>query len=256
MSNVPYDFFDPQDLPSHEPGAIKDNTPLAGLVDDEQGDPEGAERRLKPTANEQFESWVLIDFEASERTYWGKKWPDGKVHLIPRKTTVQRVIDIHMSSWKYVSKSIDMAMAEKRDEYTKIRNHYLGIIAEADSRYHFQILKGVGQTAQTMLAERAYRKDLYLTALNRVKPEEDPNPEFLSTAAARMEQAAIDAGFWVSLHMELWREMEWDGTPTYYVENDIIFRLVQSAKYLDENYRITRASQPGHADLVDAAMQM
>ena len=205
-------------------------------TDDTIGDPEGAAARQEAQEQASFPDWVFNDYVLSTKTVWGKAWSDGKEHLVPKQTTIDSVINLHKAGEENYLQMVKMAHSTDAARIESLKNGYETVLADATGKDVFPVLKGIGNQVQVALAERAYRKHLYIAAADRV-PADQPQPEYVENLQTNMFNAATDAGVWYDLHAHCWNYVQWKNSPVYYVDNEIKLRLVNAARYIDENYR-------------------
>lgn len=246
-AKTPVAQFDPADM-EREELTHEVKTKHSDYTPDTLGDPEGSQTRAENVATAEFPDWVYTDYEPSTTTLWGGSWPDGKAHLVPLKSTVDSVIQLHVEGMDNYAGMVDLAMKSEGSTIDLLRDTYDTILTQTPDKYHFGVLRGIGNQVQTLLAERAYRKYLYISAAGRVRDTSKEMPEYVEKLQDSMFTASIDAGVWYTVHQDCWKSVGWKGQPTYYVENEIKYRLINAAKYIDTTHR---AVQPVRATMAD-----
>lgn len=241
--------FDPRDVETKEPDSDNPRITLDDkIAEDPTTDPEGAAQRANPNAGANFPMWVYGDFQESKLDYWGRPFQDGRAHLIPRKTAVLAVLELHTDG---LDNLISLATTGKKEDpksYDLLHTSYTTLVEMVESRHHFGIIRGLGDQVTTLLAERAYAKHRYLQALDSQRPDSDNN-DFVEKAFDAASQASIDAGIWWQIHQDAWVAAGFSSTPTYpRVENAIAMRLINVAGYIEGKHRNTEARRPLTSD--------
>lgn len=234
------DHFDPTELETNElTTSVK--TTQDDYTEDPAQDPEGVEARSGTEHKEMFPFWVLDEFEVSPNNLWGREWPDGGEHLVPRQTTIDAVIHTHEAH----STDEGWATGMRKLALTHIasikahQENYESIFSEVSSETgeQFQIIRSVQNIVQALLAERAYKIYLFRKAAGSVRDQTKPLPDYVEKAQERMYLAATTAGVWYEVFMHLHQYAGYKNEPRFYVENDIRNRLVNVANYHDTNNR-------------------
>jgi len=207
--------------------------------DDTSADPEGAEARM--FSNEQYPDWVFNDYGKSNLDVWGRRYKDGKTHLSPKANTIQGILDVHKASEKHYGDMVQMGLNSEGEKIELLLEHYHSMIVNVPDNYVFPIMRGIANTVQTALAERAYRKYLFINGVNRQRDPEAPMPEFVEKLQDSMFSAASFAGVWFHVHKQLWDVANWKGQPSYRIENDVKSRLQNSATYIEKTYRTVQS---------------
>ena len=205
------------------------------INDDTLADPDGAAARAEvPT----YPDWALNDYEPSPRTYWGKPWPQGNgEHLVPKESTIAAVMEHHVQGMATVKDMVAMAHQEQAETINVLKENYESILAGVSSDMKFPVMKGISNAVQVALAERAYAKHLFVTAYGSVRDPDKELPDFVQRKQDQVFEAAIKAGIWYDVHHHCWDYVQYKGSPKYFVESDVKFRLIDAAKYIDEQYR-------------------
>ena len=107
---------------------------------------------------------------------------------------------------------------------------------------------------QVALAERAYAKHLFISAYGSVRDPDAELPEFVQRRQDKVFEAAVTAGIWYDVHQHCWDYVQYKGTPNYYIENDVKFRLINAAKYIDEQYREVKPVVPAAREYVQTTL--
>ena len=205
---------------------------------DTLADPEGAAAREEVAA---YPDWALNDYEPSPRNYWGKVWPQGNgEYLVPKESTIAAVMEHHAQGMATIKDMVAMAHQEQAETIKVLKENYESILAGIPDAQKYPVMKGISNAVQVALAERAYAKHLFTSAYGSIR---DPNaelPEFVQRRQDKVFEAAVTAGIWYDLHQHCWDYVQYKGTPNYYIENDVKFRLINAAKYIDEQYREVR----------------
>lgn len=221
-------------------------------TDDTIADPEGAAAREEAEITAIFPDWVYGDYELSPKTLWGKAWPDGKDHLVPKQITIDAVIDLHKQGEQHYREMVKLAYSTDETRIKALIDGFETALAGCAGSDHFPLLKGIGDQVQTFLAERAYRKYLFVSAADR--HNDDAMPDYVENLHTNMMTAAANAGVWYELHSHCWNYVQWKNAPRYYVDNAIKLRLVNAARYLDENYRSEQPKLAKTSDYVKTAV--
>lgn len=239
--------FDPSDLEREE--LTHDiETRHDHYTDDSIGDPEGAAARAQYQESALYPDWVFNDFTVATHNIWGKRWEDGKEHLVAQQSTIDTVMRLHdegMSSFTMIDGMT--SLADDSTVATMIDN-YTNILEAVGSNFHYAVVKGIGDATTTALAERAYRKHLYTAAFGRVRDVNAELPPYVENLQTQAMEASANAGVWYLVHKAVWEHLQWSNAPKYYVLNDVKLRLVNAAKYIEANHR---AVQPVKATATD-----
>ena len=226
--------FEP-DVADREELTTKSDTHLDDYEDDGTTDPEGKARRAETNRRLLFPPYVFDEYRLSARTYWGKPWEDGKEHLVPLDSTVDEVMHIHDNSGTVFADLANGAKSEIVDPMVKASCDFMDAMGDAGA---FAFMQGFGDTVNKMFAERAYSKYLFLRYLDRLG-DKDVN-EYGEGLETRMMAAAENLGNFYKVHLDLWDHLQWKNEPTYpRVKNAVELRLVNAAKWVDENRRNT-----------------
>ena len=202
---------------------------------DTLADPEGAAAREEVAA---YPDWALNDYEPSPRNYWGKPWPQGNgEHLVPKESTIAAVMEHHVQGMATVKDMVAMAHQEQGETIKVLKENYESILAGIPDSQKYPVMKGISNAVQVALAERAYAKHLFISAYGSVRDPDAELPEFVQRRQDKVFEAAVTAGIWYDVHQYCWDFVQYKGTPNYYIENDVKFRLINAAKYIDEQYR-------------------
>ena len=209
------------------------------INDDTIGDPEGAAARAEVAA---YPDWALVDYEPSTTTFWGKPWNSaGTEHLVPKQATVASVMEHHVQGMTTVKEMVAMAHQEQAESIKVLKDNYESILAGISDDMKYPVMKGIANAVQTALAERAYAKQLFVNAYGSVRDPDQELPDFVAKRQDKVFESAIKAGVWYDVHQHCWNYVQYKGSPKYYVENDVKFRLINAAKYIDEQYREVKA---------------
>lgn len=221
--------------------------PAERYVPDPTTDPE-VEQRQAATPNE-YPSWVFYEYFLSNKTLWGKAWPDGKEHLVPKSSFVNAVIDTHIEGEKTLGKMIELAFADSNKANTLLLlDAWTTIFVGVDKTYVFEHMQALGRMTQSALARRAFDKYTYLSAASRLNPNED-EPEWFMNRRSRMIEAATKAGTYCRIHSEMWQLLEWKNSPNYNnVANEIKLLIVNQAKWIEDNYGPKVVERPKVSD--------
>ena len=239
MSNLAKtNHFDPLTEGEREELTAPVHTTHDMINDDTMADPEGAARRAEEAT---YPDWALTDYEPSLKNYWGKAWPDGKEHLIPKESTVAAVMQHHIDGMANIKDMVALAYSTHDEAIKVLKEHYEGICAGIPQRFVYPVMKGLASQVQTAFAERAYAKHLFVGAYGSVRDPDAELPEFVERRQTKVFEAAADAGMWYEVHNHMWNFNTYKNSPQYYVEQDVKFRLISSAKYIDEQYRAVRS---------------
>lgn len=202
---------------------------------DTLADPEGAATREMTAA---YPDWALNDYEPSATNYWGKPWPQGNgEHLVPKETTIAAVMEHHVQGMATVKDMVAMAHQEQAETIKILKENYESILAGIPDSQKYPVMKGISNAVQVALAERAYAKHLFISAYGSVRDPDAELPEFVQRRQDKVFEAAVTAGIWYDVHQHCWDFVQYKGSPKYYIENDVKFRLINAAKYIDEQYR-------------------
>lgn len=209
------------------------------INDDTLGDPEGAAARAEVAA---YPDWALVDYEPSRTNFWGKPWNSaGTEHLVPKQATIASVMEHHNQGMSTIKEMVSMAHQEKAETIKVLKENYESILAGISDDMKYPVMKGISNAVQVALAERAYAKHLFVSAYGSVRDPDAELPEYVANRQDKVFEAAIKAGVWYDVHQHCWDYVQYKGTPKYYVENDVKFRLINAAKYIDEQYREVKA---------------
>lgn len=202
---------------------------------DTLADPEGAAARTEVAT---YPDWALNDYEPSATTYWGKGWPQGKgEYLVPKEATIAAVMEHHVQGMATIKDMVAMAHQEQAETIKILKENYESILAGIPDAQKYPVMKGISNAVQVALAERAYAKHLFMSAYGSVRDPEQELPEFVQRRQDKVFESAVTAGIWYDVHQHCWNYVQYKGTPNYYIENDVKFRLINAAKYIDEQYR-------------------
>lgn len=223
--------------------ASRPTPPADRYVPDDTTDP-GVTARLGEDAND-FPSWIFNEYKLSKTSLWGKPWPDGKEHLIPKQATIAAVIELHNAGQQTIGKMLELAFSSSNTKNTQVlKECWTKMLTEADRSFSFDLMNKLSSLTQTALADRAFFKHSFIQAAGRLKEGEE-EPEWFGGMKERMLQAAIRAGTWVHIHSECWKAMEYKDTPKYNnVPNEIRLRLVNNARFLEERYGPEKIERP------------
>ena len=209
------------------------------INDDTLADPEGAAARAQVAA---YPDWALVDYEPSTTTFWGKPWDSaGTEHLVPKQATVTSVMEHHVQGMTTIKEMVAMAHQEQAESIKILKDNYESILAGISDDMKYPVMKGIASAVQTALAERAYAKHLFVAAYGSVRDPDQELPDFVANRQDKVFESAIKAGVWYDVHQHCWNYVQYKGSPKYYVENDVKFRLINAAKYIDEQYREVKA---------------
>lgn len=201
-------------------------------TDDTIGDPEGAERRAQADKLE-YPEWVYNNFIPSKKTYYGKPWPDGGEHLIPRAFVIKQIMDVHEASMQPEPIEGCMKMGEKMTGFAEIRHAYAVLLDTLPSTMHFDFMNSIGDMTNRALARRAISKQRYLEAAERTGTKE----EYLSDQYTRAMTNSEQAGAMLWIHRDCWRTLQWKGEPKYLrVENAVVLEQISAARNIEERY--------------------
>jgi hypothetical protein len=210
------------------------------INDDTLADPEGAAARAEVAA---YPDWALVDYEPSTTDFWGKAWNNaGTEHLVPKQVAVASVMDHHTQGMTTVKEMVAMAHQEQAETIKTLKDNYESILAGISDDMKYPVMKGIANAVQTALAERAYAKHLFVNAYGSVRDPDQELPDFVAKRQDKVFESAIKAGVWYDVHQHCWNYVQYKGSPKYYVENDVKFRLINAAKYIDEQYREVKAA--------------
>lgn len=195
-----------------------------------------------------YPEWVLRDYEPSPTTYWGKRWPDGKEHLVPKKETVLYAQAMAKGEGATPPSKFRATVEKSRsDEISGIVDGFKTMVDAAGKfELGFSFMQGFSNTVTRSLAERIYRKYVYAVSSGRLNTQlhnengvgGDEQPEWLQKQFDAAMTASSNAAMLVAAHEELWTSyMEYAGTPSYYMDNEITLRFVNVANFLDKQYR-------------------
>lgn len=213
--------------------------------DDSYADPEGAERRALNEQQERqmYPQWILEDYQVSSTDYYGNRWADGKAHLIPKQSFIDGVVACHNEGMQPEFIQGMHAMGEKdsaaQEAYELLSDCY-GKMIELGNPHTYNLVIGVGNGASNQLAERAYRRYLNDQAVDNLRPEDDPNQDWVLNRGTALTQASVNASVWVRLHAEVWSQAGWGGSPQYVdwaMKSVITKKLVKTANNNDKNHR-------------------
>ena len=122
-----------------------------------------------------------------------------------------------------------------------------------DKEYIFPLMRQLGNLTNQALAERAFQKYMYMQAASR-QDESKPEPDWLLNLKDRMMKASAMAGTYVVTHGECWKIAQFNGTPRYTLENEVKLRLVNNARYLENNFGDKPQPLPTVADHLAVAL--
>ncbi len=208
----------------------------------------------RQTTQNDYPGWVFYEYLLSKYSLWGKPWPDGKEHLIPKKQFIANVVGMHIEGENTIGKMIELALAPSNLGNTNILlSAYTTMFVGVDKPYIFPQMQSLGRIAQGALARRAFDKYAYVSAASRwdSNPESlnSDEPEWLKNMESRMLEAATVAGTWCRVHSEMWHILEWKSNPTYHnVENEIKLLATNQAKWIEDNYGPVKAEKPTISD--------
>ena len=216
-------------------------------LQDPTTDPDISQRQAM--AGNDYPPFVFVDYQLSNKSYWGKPNQDGKDHLIPKKEAITQVYEIHLQGEKTLGKMVELArMPANAANFKIIEDAYGVMIAGTDTEYQFPLMSSLGSITSRAFAERAFQKYMYLQAAAKLNPDEEP-PEWFGLMVDRMTKASAACGTWSWVHLCAWQKLEWKGSPVYNnVMNDIIMRMVNNAKYLEKTYGPTKRELPKVSD--------
>ena len=238
--------FDPADV-EREELTYDVKTRHDHYTEDTLADPEGVAARQEHSL---YPEWVFNDYTVSKLNIWGKPNEDGKEHLVATASTIDSIMRLHDAGMQseLIAGMVDLASGEHSDTIDTLIDNYTNILHSLSGKSHYAVVKGVGDAATSALAERAYRKHLFISATGRVRDTEAELPPYVEKLQEQMWEAAIDAGVWYKVHNELWSHLQWKGAPKYYVQNDVKLRLVNAAKYIENNHRAVQPIKASTAD--------
>lgn len=227
--------FDPLTEGEREELTAPKETTHDMINDDTLADPEGAANRAMTPA---YPDWALVDYEPSAKNFWGKPWTSGDgEHLVPKQATVAAVMEHHVQGMTTIKEMVAMAHQEKADQIKVLKENYESILAGISDDMKYPVMKGISNAVQTALAERAYAKHLFVSAYGSVRDPDQELPDFVERRQDKVFEAAVKAGIWYDVHQHCWNFVQYKGSPKYYVENDVKFRLINAAEYIDSQYR-------------------
>lgn len=211
---------------------------------DTSADPEGSERRVSNEQHDRmmYPTWVLQDYEVSSKDYYGKLWPDGRAHLVPKESFIEAVLACHNEGMapEFIEGMHNQALNDDaaQEAYTLMSDCY-GKMIELGKPHTYNIIVGIGNGATNQLIERAYRRYLNDQALDGLAAEDSPNQDWIVNRGAALMQASIDASVWVRLHKEACDQADWK--PPQYVEwamkSAITKKCVKLADNNDKKFR-------------------
>ena len=226
---------------------------LSQLVDDPSTDPEGAARRAEGNA-EAFPPFILADYKLSPVSFWGKPWPDKLEHLIPKTALVTSVLQVAKLSENNYGGMLALATgSSNKSNYDHIKQGFEAMMLGLDKEYIFPLMRQLGNLTNQALAERAFQKYMYMQAASR-QDESKPEPDWLLNLKDRMMKASAMAGTYVVTHGECWKIAQFNGTPRYTLENEVKLRLVNNARYLENNFGDKPQPLPTVADHLAVAL--
>ena len=243
--------FDPMTEGEREELLPAKETTQDMFLDDSIADPEGAKRREEYV--DEYPDWIFGDYELSDKNIWGKRWPDGRQHLIARASTIAEIMQIHQDGQENYRDMVAMAHATQEQQIQSLKDTYETLFSAADAKFHFNIMKGIASQVNGLLADRAYRKYLFIQAAGRTNVQEG----YLENLENKMYEAASDAGIWYDVHRHVWSYVQWKNAPTYLdqqVENELKLRLVGTAKYLEQTYASPKLVRPTANDRIQVAL--
>lgn len=254
-TNAVHAQFDPMDLERNEPG-VAERGRLEGVHEDPTTDPEGAAVRANPDAGNMFPAFVFEDFELSKRMGNGQPWADGKEHLVPKRHTIEQIMELHEHGLQPEIFQGMKQRASEQDAYRveRLLTGYRLILSSDDDRMRaFDVMRSIGDICNRKLAERAVRKYQLISALSRANIQDGKMPDFVEKSEERAAKASLEAGIWALVHGTLWLETDYSGSPQYYVRGQVVFALNDQAKFFEQNYRresvMERASSDDYAKM-------
>lgn len=202
-------------------------------TDDTQGDPEGAMTRAEKRDTLEFPEWVYGNFMLSSKTYYGKSWPDGGKHLIPREVVVREIMSVHEESMENEALEGCLRLGLSLDGFESFKENYLNLIDNAPQFAQFDIMNGLQNSVERALARRAISKYRYLEAADRTGTKE----EYLSDLYSYAMRDATQAGALIWIHRDAWRSLQWKSEPKYIrVQNAVVLEQISAAKRVEEKY--------------------
>lgn len=226
---------------------------MSQLVDDPTTDPEGAARRSEGNA-EAFPPFILADYKLSLTTFWGKAWPDKQEHLIPKQSLVASVMQVAKLSENNYGGMLALATgSSNKANYELIKQGFEFMMLGLDREYIFPLMRQLGNLTNQALAERAFQKYMYMQAASR-QDDNKPEPEWMLNLKDRMMKASAMAGTYVTTHGECWKIAQFNGVPKYMLDNEIKLRLVNNARYLENNFGDKPQPLPTVADHLAVAL--
>jgi hypothetical protein len=224
--------FDPMEVDRVELESPKE-TEHAHYNDDTIGDPEGAEARSE--ARSELPEWIFNDFELSPKSYFGKRYEDGQLHLIPKKQVIEEIFDIHEQGFnapKEIGNCLALGTAES--DFETIRDAYMMVLEVTPVTESFPLMNAVSKICEEKFAQRAIRKYLFLQACDRPSAKDD----YLEELHSRALQASARAGLYFMTHRALWKHLQWNGEPRYVgVRQQIEWAQVRTAEGLEKKHR-------------------
>ena len=222
------------------------------INDDTLADPEGAAARAEVAT---YPDWATTDFEPSATNLWGKAWPQGKgEYLVPKQSTIAAVMDHHVQGMATIKEMVAISHQEQAETISILKENYESILAGIPDSQKYPVMKGISNAVQVALAERAYAKHLFVSAYGSVRDPDAELPDFVQRRQDKVFEAAITAGIWYDVHQHCWNYVQYKGTPNYYIENDVKFRLINAAKYIDEQYREVKPVVPAAREYVQTTL--
>ena len=242
--------IDPRDLGDREELIAPDKTDLNVAVrDDTIADPEGAAARQDAVDNPEFPEWALRDYKPSSLDYWSKEWPDGQMHLIPTEATVEAVVTAYREGMEADNLAGMVDFGTSDPDHKVMDDAYQSMISGCSKPKVFGLVSGIGNACESALAERAYRRYLFESQASKADLSGDL-PEYLEKYQEAMMNSSREAGTWYLLHTMAWEKAGWKNQPNYTsdatvkrVRNQIVFKLIRSAAYIDENHRTVKGSR-------------
>ena len=190
-----------------------------------------------------YPQWILEDYQVSSKDYYGNAWADGKAHLIPKQSFIDGVVACHNEGMlpEFVQGMHTMGEQDSAaQEAYELMSDCYGKMIELGNTHTYNLVIGVGNGASNQLAERAYRRYLNDQAVDNLRPEDDPNQDWILNRGTALTHASVNASVWVRLHAEVWSQAGWGGSPQYVdwaMKSVITKKLVKTANNNDKNHR-------------------
>lgn len=228
-------------------------TEHAHYTDDTQGDPEGAEQRAAGAYDRlEFPEWIFGNFKLSPNTFWGKRWPDGKEHLVPRERTIEDILAVHESimTEEKITGALKLGLA--MPGFAALKDKYLDLITEATGQIQFGVMRGLQNTTEEALARRAVTRWRYNEAHDRKNTTDEQLQKIFDRAMADSETA----GALIMIHREAWRLLQWKNEPNYMrIRNAVIMEQVSSARWMETTYgnkdSVSRATEREYSEAMN-----